>query len=64
MKKTKKLAVLACFSGGGGDKAISKLKEMLGVASLEAELVLVDPKDRPDPEKDRQIEVFCKGLEE
>ena len=59
----KKLAVLACFSGGGGDKAIAKLKAMLGVDELEAEMVLVDPKDKPDPDKDHQIETFCKGLE-
>lgn len=62
--RTKKLAVLACFSGGGGDKAIAKLKSMLGVSELEAELVLVDPKDKPNSENEKKIEVFCAGLEE
>lgn len=59
-----KLAVLACFSGGGGDKAIAKLREMLKISTLEKEMVLVDPKDKPDPEKDREIEVFCEGLKD
>ncbi len=62
--RSKKLAALICFSGGGGDKALGKLKTMLGVDSLESELVLVDPKDKPDPENEKRIEVFCAGLEE
>ena len=60
--RDKKLAALVSFGGGGGDKAIAKLKEMLKVDTLEAELVLIEPKDKPDPEKDRQIEVFCESL--
>lgn len=60
--KGKKLAALVCHSGGGGEKPIAKLKAMLGVTELEAELDLIDPRDKSDSSKDRALEEFCKGL--
>lgn len=57
--KEKKLAVFLCFSGGGADKAIGKLKQCIGIEKFDAELVLVDPKDRPKPENEEKIEAFC-----
>ena len=60
--KGKKLAVFLCFSGGGADKAIAKLKTLLGVDGFEAELILVDPKDKPKPENDAKIREFCEAL--
>ena len=57
--KSKKLAAILCHSGGGGSKTIEKLKELLKVRELEAELELVDPRDKPDASKDKAIEDFC-----
>ena len=56
----KRIAAFACQSGAGAEKAFGKLKAALGVDQLAAELVLVDPKDKPNPENDRKIEAFSK----
>ena len=61
--KGKRFAVFTCFSGGGADKAIARLKELLG-ADLDAELILVDPKDKPSEENEAKIAGFCGKLEE
>ena len=60
--KGKKLAAFACQSGNGAEKALAKLKKMLNVDSLEAELILIDPMDKTTPEKDRAIDDFCVNL--
>ena len=52
-------AAFACQSGSGAEKAFEKLKEALGVSSLDAELVLIDPKDRPDAANRKKIADFC-----
>ena len=62
--KTRKLAVFTCFSGGGADKAIERLKEFAEVPSFEETLILVDPKTKPSPEKKAAVEEFCKKLAE
>ena len=60
--KNKKIAVFSCFSGGGAENAIAKLKEFLGIDDLTGELILIDPKDKRSEEKDKQIEEFCQKL--
>ena len=55
----KKIAAFLCFSGGGADKAIEKLKQCLGIDKLAAELVLIDPKDKVMAENDEKIGEFC-----
>ena len=62
--KGKNIAVVACFSGGGADKAITKLKAFLGIGSFSAELILIDPKDKPDSSNDKKISDFCVRLED
>lgn len=37
--KDKKIAVFTCFSGGGADKVIDKMKKYLGVEKFEKELI-------------------------
>ncbi len=59
----KKIAVFACQSGSGAQKAFEKLREALGITQFEAELVLIDPKTRPNPENDRKIREFCEKLQ-
>ena len=56
-------AAFACQSGSGAEKAFKKLSECLG-HELAKTLVLIDPKDKPDPAKDAQIEKFCRELTE
>ncbi len=60
--KEKQIAVFTCFSGGGADKALKKLKEYLGIDSFMAELILVDPKDKDKEEDDALIAEFCEKL--
>ena len=60
--KSKSIAAVICFAGGGADKALEKLKMLLGVDSLEAELILIDPKDKPSSENEEKIEAFCGKL--
>lgn len=55
----KKISVFICYSGGGADKAIEKMKKYIGIDKFEDELVLVDPKDNLKVEDDEKISVFC-----
>ena len=59
----KKIAVFTCFSGGGADKAIEKMKKFIGVDTFLAELILVDPKDKENSDNDVMIEEFCRKCE-
>ena len=58
----KRVAAFACQSGSGAEKAFGKLKKQLGAEALEAELVLIDPKDRPDARNDERLRAFCERL--
>lgn len=58
----KPVAVFTCFSGGGADKAVLKMKKRLDVENFEAELILVDPKDNAKAEDDDKIAEFCSAL--
>ena len=58
----KKFAAFACQSGNGAEKALAKLKKMLDTDTLEAELILIDPKDRPTQENEEKIQAFCQRL--
>ncbi len=60
--KDKKIAVFACFSGGGADKAINKMKKHIGIEKFEAELILIDPKDKVKKEDDEKMAEFCSML--
>lgn len=60
--KDKKIAVYFTHSGGGSNKAIVKLKELIGIDNLIANLSLIDPKDKQSNDKDKQIEDFIELL--
>ncbi len=62
--KKKKIAAFACQSGSGAEKAFGKLKAALGTDSLAAELILIDPKARPDAGNDARISGFCRKLQQ
>lgn len=44
------------------EKAFVKLKDSIGIDTLVATLILIDPKDKPSDDNDRKIEEFCKGI--
>ena len=58
----KRVAAFACESGAGAEKAFGKLKAILGIDALEAELVLIDPKDKPSAENEEKLKAFCAAL--
>ena len=59
----KKIAVFTCFSGGGADKAIEKMKKYIGIEKFEAELILVDPKENVKVEDDEKLNQWLAGME-
>ena len=58
----KRFAVFTCYSGGGAEKAIEKLKKLLEIQSLDAELILTDPKDKPSEENEKLLAAFCESI--
>jgi len=60
----KQIAAFACQSGSGAEKAFGKLKAALGISTLESELVLIDPKDKPNAENEQKINAFCERLKD
>lgn len=58
----KRIAVFACQTAAGADKAYIKLKEELGIDTFEAELTLLDPKLKPDDGNEQKIKDFCAKL--
>ena len=58
----KRFAAFACQSGAGAEKAFEKLKTALGIRELDAELVLIDPKTKPDSINEKKISGFCGKL--
>ena len=59
----KGLAAFACQSGSGAEKALRKLRAELKVEALDAEMILIDPKDRPAPDNEGRLRRFCEQLE-
>ena len=62
--ENKAVAAFACQSGSGGERAIGKLAALLGRKDLAAELVLIDPKAKPDPKNEEKLADFCRRLME
>lgn len=58
----KRFAAFVCMAGSGAGKAMEKLKSCLGVDSLDAELVLIDPKNKPEESSEKPIANFCDAL--
>ena len=61
----KKIAVIATSAGGDSAKCVEAVKTAAGAESLAAVLSLVDPKEKPSDENEKQIAAFidtCKGL--
>ncbi len=58
----KTFAAVVCFSGGGADKALEKMKKEWKTDAWKSTLILLDPKDNPKEEDEEKIEAFCKEL--
>lgn len=58
----KRIAAFACQAGNGAEKAFAKLKELMGIDTLEAELILIDPKAHPTEENEQKLQQFCATL--
>jgi flavodoxin len=59
--KDKNIGVFVC-SGGGGLKAITKIREFLPVDKLRDALDLIEPKTKQTEANDREIERFCYNM--
>lgn len=55
----KKISVYACQAGGGAEKAISKLKNFLGISAFSATAIFIDPKTKPSEKNDNIFDEFC-----
>ena len=60
--KNKKIAVFTCYSGGGAQNAIEKIKQYLEIDSFKAELMLIDPKNKESNEIENVINSFCEKI--
>ena len=58
----KEIAAFVCFAGGGGDKALERLRQALGINAFSAEMMLIDPKDNPTQENEEKINSFCEQI--
>lgn len=58
----KSIAAFVCCAGGDTAKAFEKLRQCLEVNVLEAQLELVDPKDKPSESNEKKLNAFCEQL--
>ena len=60
--KNKSIAVFACQSGAGAEKAFAKLKDCIGIDSFAATAIFIDPKDKPSAENANKLMKFSNML--
>ena len=58
----KHISAFACEGGSGAEKAFDQLKQAIGIDSFDSEVILIDPKDRPNEENEQKIKDFCAEL--
>ena len=58
----KRIAAFVCSKGGGPEKALEKLRAALGIEAFEAELSLIEPKNKADTANEMRIIAFCNAL--
>lgn len=61
--REKELAAFACQSGKGAEKALAKLKTLIGIDAFAAEAVFIDPKKKQTAQTDQAIDGFCRRLQ-
>ncbi len=58
----KKIAVFACQSGNGAEKAFDRVKKMIGIETFAGEMIFIDPKTRVNADNDKKIDLFCEKI--
>jgi flavodoxin len=58
----KKIAVFACQSGNGAEKAFDRVKKMIGIETFAGEMIFIDPKTRVNADNDKKIALFCEKI--
>ena len=61
--KDKRTAAFVCCSGSGAERALDKMCGIFGKEAFDTTLFVIDPKDRPSPEKITMIREFSEGLD-
>ena len=56
--KGKRILAWACQGGSGAEKALNVLKGLLGIEAFTAEMILNDPKDRPEEGNQNKLQAF------
>lgn len=59
--KATHFAVFACCMGSG-KKTAEKLKKLLGISAWDAEMLLIDPKNKKTAESEAKIQAFIESL--
>ncbi len=57
-----RLSALATQSGSGAEKALARLAQEAGCSAFFRTLILIDPRKRPSPEKEGQLDRFIQEL--
>lgn len=58
----KKIAAFACQSGSGAEKALDGLKKLIGITDFQSEMILIDPKEKPNKTNEENIDAFCEVI--
>lgn len=61
--QNQKTGFFVCEKGSGGEKCIAKMKELTGAERIDAQMILIDPKQRPSADNEAAIEQFCSDME-
>ena len=59
----KSISAFICCAGGGAEKAFEKIKAEVGTDTLSAQMILINPKEKPSDENEAKIKAFCDKLQ-
>ena len=59
----KSISAFICCAGGGAEKAFEKIKAEAGTDTLSAQMILINPKEKPSDENEAKIKAFCDKLQ-
>lgn len=59
----KSISAFICCAGGGAEKAFEKIKAEVGTDTLSAQMILINPKEKPSDENEAKIKAFGDKLQ-
>lgn len=59
----KSISAFICCAGGDAEKAFEKIKAEVGTDTLSAQMILINPKEKPSDENEAKIKAFCDKLQ-